>query len=549
MSELATTAAPDATPGAAPARTDAAIALQPNAVPFRIYTWYRLALTAVLVVMLLTTRADPLVGRSDPQLFIGLCCAYFLFAAVVLIALPPTRQLGSQHLFAHFFVDIAFLIALSHLSGGTTSGLGLLLLVSVAAGSLLLSGQLALLVAAMASLGMLSDTVYLLSANTPNQSLLTAGTLGTLFFAAALGFQMLSQRLRSSQQLAQERTADVSKLQNLNQLIVQRMRTGILVIGDDGHIKMMNQAAAEFLQAAAPGADGKALGPALQTQLDNWRRDPDIAAKPFRNADTGPEIIARFTALNREQAGDTLVFLEDSGQLAQRAQQLKLAALGRLTASIAHEIRNPLGAISHAGQLLRESPQLEDGDRRLADIVVNQAHRINNIIENVLQLSRRSPPNPRRIDLGGWLHAYLDEYREGLSGRADISVQERHPMVVNVDTDQLAQVLTNLLDNALRYSEKATGKPSAILVVSRCGKQLPQLDIIDHGAGIAERDQEKVFEPFFTTEARGNGLGLYMARELCEINQARLHYLRNESGRSCFRISFSHPDRKPLINE
>jgi two-component system sensor histidine kinase PilS (NtrC family) len=484
-----------------------------------------------------------------------LCCAYFLFVAIVLVVLPPTAQLGNQHLFAHIFIDIGFLIALAHLSGGTASGLGMLLLVSVAAGSLLLGAQLALLAAALASLGVLSDTVYLISERDTNQSLLTAATLGTLFFAAALGFQMLSQRLRSSQQLAQERSADVSKLQNLNQLIVQRMRTGILVVDVDGHVKMMNHAAAEFLQAAQHRANGdRSLSAAVQEQLDGWKRNPDIGAKPFRNADTGPEIIARFTALDRDStqpqpSGDTLVFLEDGGQIAQRAQQLKLAALGRLTASIAHEIRNPLGAISHAGQLLHESPHLEGSDQRLAEIVVNHAHRINNIIENVLQLSRRTPPNPRRIDLGGWLLDYIGEYQEGLSARADISVQERSPVQVTVDPEQLAQVLTNLLDNALRYSEKATGKRSAILIVSKCSKQLPQLDVIDQGAGIAESDREKVFEPFFTTETGGNGLGLYMARELCETNQARLHYLRNESGKSCFRISFSHPDRKPLINE
>jgi two-component system sensor histidine kinase PilS (NtrC family) len=528
---------------------------QPNGVPFRIYTWYRLALTAALIAMLVSTLDAPLVGRDNPQLFIALCCAYFLFAAIVLVVLPHSARLSSQHLFVHIFIDIGFLIALSHLSGGTASGLGMLLLVSVAAGSLLLGGQLALLAAALASLGVLSDTVYLINENDSHQSLLATSTLGTLFFAAALGFQNLSQRLRSSQQLAQERSADVSKLQNLNQLIVQRMRTGILVVDVDGHVKMTNQAAAEYLRAAQPlEPDDNSLSTALHAQLDNWKRNPDVAAKPFRNADTGPEIIARFTALDQDAAsfghsGDTLVFLEDSGQLAQRAQQLKLAALGRLTASIAHEIRNPLGAISHAGQLLRESPQIDGGDQRLAEIVVNHAHRINTIIENVLQLSRRSPPNPRRIDLGGWLHNYVEEYQEGLPERAEISIQERWPALVNVDPEQLGQVLTNLIDNALRYSKKATGKPSAILIVSKCGKQLPQLDVIDHGAGIAERDQEKVFEPFFTTETGGNGLGLYMARELCETNQARLHYLRSESGKSCFRISFSHPDRKPLINE
>jgi two-component system, NtrC family, sensor histidine kinase PilS len=533
------------------AATSTASSMSANAAPFRIYSWYRLALTAVLIVMLIITRRDPLVGRDDPQLFIVICGAYFLFALLLLVLLPLRRQLSKQQLFANFFIDIGLLITLSHLSGGTTGGLGLLLLVSVAASALLLSGQLALLVAALASLALLSDTVYLLSSSTnSNQSLLTAGTLGTLFFATSLGFQMLSQRLRSSQQLAQERAADVTKLQSLNQLIVQRMRTGILVVDVDGHIKMMNQAAAEFLQADnTRPTDGNALGTMLQRQLDNWKKNPDIGSKPFRNADTGPELIARFTALNYEQSSDTLIFLEDSGQLAQRAQQLKLAALGRLTASIAHEIRNPLGAISHAGQLLRESPQLDGGDQRLADIVVNHSHRINNIIENVLQLSRRTPPNPRRIDLGAWLHAYVEEYRQGLTESAEISIQEKAVVQINVDSDQLSQVLTNLLDNALRYSKKSTGKASAVLITSQCSKQLPQLDVIDNGSGVEERDQEKVFEPFFTTEAKGNGLGLYMARELCEINQARLHYLRHESGRSCFRINFSHPDRKPLINE
>jgi two-component system sensor histidine kinase PilS (NtrC family) len=526
--------------------------MQPsNAVPFRVYSWYRLALTVVLIIILISTRGDPLVGRDNPQLFFTLCGLYFLFALLLLIILPLAKQLSKQQLFANFFIDIGILIALSHLSGGTSGGLGLLLLVSVAASGLLLSGQVALLVAALATLALLGDTLYLINIDSStNQSLLTAGTLGTLFFGASLGFQVLSQRLRSSQQLALERAGDVSKLQNLNQLIVQRMRTGILVVDADGHIKMANQAAAEFLQAdQPPRAAGKALNPALQMQLETWKKSPDITSRPFRDSDTGPELIARFTALNYEQSGDTLIFLEDSGQLAQRAQQLKLAALGRLTASIAHEIRNPLGAISHASQLLRESPLLDNSDQRLTDIIVNHTHRINNIIENVLQLSRRTPPNPRRVDLGAWLHDYVEEYQQGLIKTVIITIREIAPTQINVDTDQLGQVLTNLLDNALRYSEKATGKASAELIVNIGAKQLPQLDVVDHGSGVADRDQEKVFEPFFTTETKGNGLGLYMARELCEINQARLHYLRNEYGKSCFRINFSHPDRRPLINE
>lgn len=535
--------------------TEPQLPAQQNATLLRIYTWYRLALAAVLIAVIVATRKDPLVGQSDPQLFVALCGAYFLAAVLLLIVLPLLRRPSKGLLLANFIVDIGALMMFSHLSGGTAGGISLLLLVCVAASGLILSGQLALLVAALASISLLGDTLYQLAENpASNQSLVAAGLQGMLLFATSIGFLMLSQRLRSSQQLAIERAADVSKLQNLNQLIVQRMRTGILVVDDNSTIKMMNEAAAELLHARdtqeqlLQGANPPLLA-SLRHRFDAWKHDHTIPARVFRISDTSPDLVARFTALDQEQSSDTLIFVEDSGQLAQRAQQLKLAALGRLTASIAHEIRNPLGAISHAGQLLRESTHLDAGDTRLIDIVLNHSRRINSIIENVLQLSRRSPPNPRRVNLSDWLQHFIDEYQEGYAADAQIDIHETVPTEITIDTDQIGQVLTNLLDNALRYSQKSTGIASVELVISRDRQHLPQLDIVDEGSGIDDRDQEKVFEPFFTTESKGNGLGLYIARELCEINQARLHYLRTEHGKSCFRISFSHPDRKPLIAE
>lgn len=526
---------------------------QQNATLLRIYTWYRLALIGVLISILIVTRKDPLLGQVNPQLFVALCGAYFLGALLLLIVLPLIKKPGRRLLFANFAIDTGVLITLSHLSGGTAGGISLLLLVCVAASGLILSGQIALLIAALASIGLLGDTLYQIAANaSSNQNLVVAGMQGILLFATSIGFQVLSQRLRSSQQLASERAADVSKLQNLNQLIVQRMRTGILVVDNDNTIKMMNEAATQLLHGRTHQIAAESYTPLpdpLQKQLDVWKQNHAVQASAFRITETGPDLIARFTALEYEQRGDTLIFLEDSGQLAQRAQQLKLAALGRLTASIAHEIRNPLGAISHAGQLLRESTQLDDSDTRLVDIVLNHSRRINSIIENVLQLSRRSPPNPRRLRLHEWLHGFVEEYQQGIASGAQIDIQALQSAEITVDPDQLEQVLTNLLDNALRYSQSRTGIASAQIVASSDRSNLPQLDIIDEGPGIDPRDQEKVFEPFFTTESKGNGLGLYIARELCEINQARLQYLRTEQGKSCFRINFSHPDRKPLITD
>ncbi|MDB6061660.1 MAG: hypothetical protein JWM78_1763 [Verrucomicrobiaceae bacterium] len=526
-----------------------------NTTLLRIYTWYRLALVSVLISVLIATRRDPLVGQGDPQLFVAFCGAYFLGAVLLLIVLPAIKRLSRRLLFFNFAIDIGVLVVLSHVSGGTTGGISLLLLVCVAASGLILSGQLALLTAALASIALLGDTLYQLATNTSsNQSLVAAGMQGMLLFGTSIGFHVLSQRLRVSQQLAIERAADVSKLQNLNQLIVQRMRTGILVVDNNSTIKMMNEAATELLHARdvqqqLANGDNPILIDSLRHRFDTWKNNPSALARVFRIVDTGPDLIARFTALDFEESGDTLIFIEDSGQLAQRAQQLKLAALGRLTASIAHEIRNPLGAISHAGQLLRESPHLDDSDTRLTDIVLNHSRRINSIIENVLQLSRREPPDPRRLNLRDWLRNFIEQYQQGISTNAQIDIRELSSVEITVDPDQIEQVLTNLLDNALRYSQKSTGIAHADIIISTDNQKLPQLDIIDDGAGIDARDQEKVFEPFFTTESKGNGLGLYIARELCEINQARLHYLRTEQNKSCFRISFSHPDRKPLVTE
>lgn len=529
---------------------------QQNAILIRVYGWYRLLLAALLYAMLISTGQNPIVGRADPTLFAWLCGSYFVFAAVLLVLLPSHRQPTRRQLFLNFFIDIAVLIALSHFSGAIAGGIGLLLLVVMAASGLMLSGQIALLVAALATIALIVDTLYLIDINrVPSQNLLPAGLLGILFFGTSLGFQYLSQRLRTTQLLAQQRAADVSKLQNLNQLIVQRMRTGILVVDGNHRLKMINHAAVEQLQAGTLQQQLETgirplLEDTLLERLMQWKEDPQSGNSPFLGAEGGPELIARFTSLDQEKSADTLIFLEDHGQLAQRAQQLKLAALGRFTASIAHEIRNPLGAVSHAAQLLQESPALADADLRLAHIILNHSRRMNAIIESILQLSRRSPPNPRRLDLGAWLHDYVREYQQGCSiDSAHIAIRELRPQQVTADPDQLSQVLTNLLDNALRYSLKTTGRATAELVINSAPTQLPQLDVIDDGPGVPLQEQERVFEPFFTTENKGNGLGLYICRELCEINQARLHYLRNHQGKSCFRISFSHPDRRPLINE
>lgn len=247
-------------------------------------------------------------------------------------------------------------------------------------------------------------------------------------------------------------------------------------------------------------------------------------------------------------AGDgTLVFAEDFTQITQQAQQLKLASLGRLTASIAHEIRNPLGSISHAAQLLRESPELPREDKRLVDIVIGNAQRTNEVVETVLTLSRGRLPQPERTALAPWLAAFVADYHsQGHTSapRIEVSVE---PMTLEVSMDlaHLRQVLQNLCDNGLRYSLRQTGQAALSLRASVDPESgFAALDVIDRGPGVPEESVDAIFEPFFTTETSGTGLGLYLSRELCEANRVRIEYRREPQGGSCFRLVFPHPDRR-----
>ena len=283
----------------------------------------------------------------------------------------------------------------------------------------------------------------------------------------------------------------------------------------------------------------------LQQQLAAWQLDQNARAKPFRVAESGREVQANFTFLEAVPQSSILIFLEDHTQLSSRAQHLKLMALGRLTASIAHEVRNPLGAISHASQLLEESPGITGADHRLLNIINTHSKRVNAIIQNILELSRHRQEVPERIDARPWLEDFAG--RLGNSYQHPIAINlmaDGDPVYIRFNTSQLEQLLTNLCDNGLRYSRKHTGNASLDIRISKHPfTGLPTMDVIDFGPGVPAEKQEQIFEPFFTTEKSGTGLGLFICREICEANQAQIFFRRSEDDCSCFRIIFAHPDR------
>ena len=352
--------------------------------------------------------------------------------------------------------------------------------------------------------------------------------------------------------LTDKQEMEIVDLEKLNNEIIQRMRRGIVVVDRAREIVTMNNAAkstlAPLLALADPGEKHEyTLPEVLQQQLKLWKINPKRQRQPISIPESNKQLQLNFAFIRPDAGSDVLIFLEDNRQIVQRVRQMKLASLGRLTASIAHEIRNPLGAISHASQLLQESKSIAADDQRMIEIILGHCKRVNMIIEDVLDASRHDDTSAQKIILKDWLAKFIANYREIHEGCDEITLEVVPPDTeINVITGQLEQVLNNLFDNGLRYSEKATGRSTLTLragIEDKDGDVQPFLHIIDDGPGINEDAEATLFEPFHTTESTGTGLGLYISKELCEANQSQLVYNRIDEDKSCFSIYFSNPER------
>lgn len=521
----------------------------------RFFNFYRLILAVVAAALVLSGHTIPPFGSSAPHLFevAGLVYAGIALAAIFTIHRRwPTFENQATFL---AFADIILLTLLMHASQGLESGMGLLLLVAVAGASLMLGARLTILFAALATIAIgievnwafLTEGEWITSRwNTDGYTQM--GFLGIGLFVTAGLTQLLARRLRATEALAQQRGVDLANLAQVNELVIARMHSGVLVCDQDGTVHMMNKTARGFLGIPPEAADKLQLSeisPELSSQLHHWQGKITAVGRKIIETRAGYALLPRFLPVGerREDTG-VLVFLEDTAVLKQQAAQLKMAALARLTASIAHEIRNPLGAIAHAAQLLAETPNPSVDEARLLRIINDQSRRMNVIIENVTQLARRDKVSPQRIQIGSWLKEFIQMFiATGKQSPEVFQTLAVTDVPVCVDPDQLYQVVGNLCQNALRHSPEFSGQA---LIAFRSGHdpdRRPFLDVIDWGSGVAPEIVDNIFDPFFTTTPKGTGLGLYIARELCEGNGGRLDYFAGDKGvGSRFRITFARAE-------
>jgi two-component system sensor histidine kinase PilS (NtrC family) len=487
---------------------------------------------------------------DSPRTFVTAAVTYLIFglASVVLVR----RRTASAHIqtIVQATIDIACLILLLHACGGVSSGLGLLLLVPVGSLAFLLPPRSALFLAAVTAIVVLAHTIWQqLSGHADITAYATAGFLGLVLFTIAASASVLATRVRESEALVRQKDLDLANLADLSQYIVQHLRESLLVVDAADKIRLINESAAEILGDvhAVPGALIGEVSPRLLYSLSTWRRSGPHHETPstFVAADGARLIQPHFAPLGASSPGPTLIFLEDTSLMAERVQQSKLAALGRLSASIAHEIRNPVGAMSHAGQLLGESPNISAGDKRLTDIIRNNSERVSTIINNVLQLSRRESSRPTRLSLGDWLREFLAEFSETMQvPLAQIGVDDAAgDLEVRFDPSHLHQVVWNLCDNAVKYGEPREGIRAEVRLSRLIPSYRPYLEVADRGGGIEPQAADRIFEPFFTGRKGGTGLGLFIARELCQLNRAILLYEPRVGGGSVFRVVFSDPQR------
>ena len=526
----------------------------------QLYNGYRILIALLFLVLQGLFNNQGALQNFRDDLFSSLVLAYFVFSIISAGFTWLQKPDIDISLPTQIIIDIGFIVLLMHAQQGSQSSIGLLLIVAIASASLISAGRLALFYAAVASIGVLLEHSYRvlfidsLATNYTPAVLLSLGCFATAWLAYSL-----AKRSQESELLASQRGVDVQNMAQINALITHEMDDGVLVVDHELRIKHHNIQAEVMLGDVIKSAikiDVKTetntetnedaliiwhnkllneISPELNSMLQHWMQETEhtvnLALPNILKLSTqSHELRIRFLPTNENRQQGAVVFIEDWSQMQTQAHQVKLAALGRLTANIAHEIRNPLSAISHANQLLQE----EDNDpavKRMLQIISDNVQRVDQIIKDVLELNRRDRTNQEVIHLENFITDFYAQFCavEKIPDNCFKLILTNVDTLVSFDRRHLNQILWNLCKNGWRHSQH--NENSLILTASLTAKtQTAHIEVSDDGAGIPENVRSHLFEPFFTTEKTGTGLGLYIARELADANGAKLQYKTASSG-------------------
>ena len=503
------------------------------------FTLYRVLEAALLCLVAFSPAGEYLLEVREPTLLRSIVVLYVAAAIALLVASHRSHHSARWQAAIGLGIDLLAVAGILAATTGGQGGISLLLLFNIGAGALILPQRAGLGFATAAAVVVLGDSLFYRTFDPINARPMAESVMfSVIYLATAVLCELLSRQVTESQALAEKRGEELANQAEINELVIRRMRTGILVVDGEHRIKVCNEAAWALLGKPSPDRRQLAdIAMPLHRSLLLWRQGRGDIPRAMTLADGAPEVLPRFVSLSLTD-NLFLLFLDDSRLYSDRAEELTLATLGRLSASIAHEIRNPLAAISYSVQLLEEANELLEADRRLLEIIHTQCQRMNGIVQDILGLARRERSQPETLDIGQFARRFVDEYRASHPLETDIlqAVCERSALAM-ADPRHLHQVLTILVQNALTYG-RLPGQPAKVTVAVRSAPlgAPPELHVVDRGPGIPAAVAERIFTPFYTTSEHGTGLGLYIAQQLCEANQCTLTYQPVPGGGSCFRI-------------
>jgi len=504
-------------------------------ISLKYFNYYRMAVAVLFFGATFVYDGTLNLGSRSVDLFRYASVGYLFLGVVYHVVLRGLREKFNLQLSTHVFTDIAAITLLMNASGGVSSGLGVMVLVSLTGAALVSPRRLTYLYAAVGAIALLLEQTYwVLVHDIPTANYLQPGLLAIGYFASAGVTGWLAQRVSANEMLARRRGRELGMQMRINQLVIETLHDGVMVLDGGGRVVQLNPQARRMLGTdALLGMNIVDVLPGLARTWREWSSASSTQEPVSQDVEVrGKGIRARLLDAGTEVESFSVLFLEDITRSREQAQQLKLASLGRMTANIAHEIRNPLAAISHAAELAAEDKMGEDR-MRLTRIITDNARRLERLVSDVLQLNRRDRVSSEQIALKGWLESFIDELVTNESVPADrLALEAPAEATITFDRDHLRQVMWNLVRNALRHASQG---PGGVRVVLKTLARQVELSVIDNGPGVPASAQGQLFEPFFTTDSKGTGLGLYLARELCAANRAVLEYVDETPG-AHFRI-------------